>query len=143
MRCDESTKELGTAEEMDTSVCHSADHWQTVPASSSSSAIGAGHKRRLLQKSRQDPALDDEPRTPLAPENYKPSFENARSFGVTSVSIESSSQQEGGRGKKLSGEELSRQPTIEEPPPSPTLVELFRTNDVIFCDNVCSYFFPL
>jgi hypothetical protein len=38
--------------------------------------------------------------------------------------------------------QVSRQPTIEEPPPSPTFQELFHSNDVSFTD-VINYLFWL
>lgn len=97
-------------EDMDISVGHSTCSVPTASLSTGyKSKSGAGHKRRLLQKSKKQ-ELEDSP-----------------------FSLISQDQKNAPRGAKYENRvasKLGRQPTIEEPPPSPTLAEIVHQSNV-------------
>jgi DNA-directed RNA polymerase subunit RPC12/RpoP len=110
-------------EDMDTSINRST---VSVPAGSNrmqSSSVGQ-YKKRLLQKYRQE---QEDLRASTS------SFQsNATSFGEenSTMCAQSSVENEEMDPGRSASQQVSRQPTIEEPPPSPTFVELFHSRDL-------------
>jgi hypothetical protein len=100
-------------EMMDTTVNHST---VSVPVSS---AAGQ-YKKRLLQKYRQEQQLKASFHSTISSNG-----DECSTIGTAQLSLD----QETDPGFSASNQ-VSRQPTIEEPPPSPTYLELFHSNDL-------------
>ena len=92
----------------------------SVPASSTAAPhLHAGQKRRLqLQKSRR------------AEEEEEAALQNASSSNRRTGPLTATVSQQDSLPGPSASQMPSRQPTIEEPPPSPTLAELFQPGDV-------------
>lgn len=106
---------LGKDEDMDVTVNHST---VSVPVSSAGQ-----YKKRLLQKYRQEQQLKASFHSTISSNGDESS--TVGGAGNTQLSLD----QETDPGFSASNQ-VSRQPTIEEPPPSPTYLELFHSNDV-------------
>lgn len=114
---------LKNSEDMDTTVNHSTI---SVPVSSKRSHTSAAgqYKKRLLQKYRQEQEDLIASTSSFQSNNSSRAEESSTMCGQSSVENE-----ETDIGRSAS-QQVSRQPTIEEPPPSPTLGELFHSRDL-------------
>jgi len=110
-------------ERMDTSSGHGHSTLSVPAGSSGQHHLHAGQKRRLLQKSRR---AEEEEEVMEQRQQRRASAIQCQSIGGGTIS-----QQDSLNGPGPSASQMpSRQPTIEEPPPSPTLAELFQPGDV-------------
>uniref|UniRef100_A0A914E432 C2H2-type domain-containing protein n=1 Tax=Acrobeloides nanus TaxID=290746 RepID=A0A914E432_9BILA len=110
------------SEEMDTSINHST---VSVPVTSERIPQASHYRKRLLQKYRQEQ---------LELEAFKSTTSSTTTAENTATpeklcNLSSIDREEAELNNSVSTQ-VSRQPTIEEPPPSPTFAELFNSKDL-------------